>query len=51
MSKQLYEEALADVKKLKEIAEDSAKKALIEAVSPRIRDLIETELLREASDE
>ena len=51
MSKQLYEEALADVKKLKEIAEDSAKKALIEAVSPRIRDLIEAELLREVNDE
>jgi len=51
MSKQLYEEALADVKKLKEIAEDNAKKALIEAVSPRIKDLIEAELLREASDE
>ena len=48
MSKQLYEEALADVKKLKEIAEDNAKKALIEAVSPRIKDLIEAELLREA---
>ena len=47
MSKQLYEEALADVKKLKEIAEDNAKKALIEAVSPRIKDLIEAELLRE----
>ena len=51
MSKQLYEEALADVKKLKEIAEDNAKKALIEAVSPRIKDLIEAELLKEASDD
>ena len=50
MSKQLYEEALADVKKLKEIAEDNAKKALIEAVSPRIKDLIEAELLREAGE-
>ena len=42
MSKQLYEEALADVKKLKEIAEDNAKRSLIEAISPRIKDLIET---------
>jgi hypothetical protein len=50
MSKQLYEEALADVKKLKEIAEDNAKKALIEAVSPRIKDLIEAELLREQGE-
>lgn len=45
MSKQLYEEALADAKKLREVAEDNAKKSLIEAVTPRIRDLIERELL------
>lgn len=51
MSKQLYEEALADVKKLKEVAEDNAKRALIEAVSPRIKDLIENELLREIGEE
>jgi hypothetical protein len=50
MSKQLYEEALADAKKLKEIAEDNAKRALVEAVTPRIRDLIEKELLREYSE-
>jgi hypothetical protein len=49
MSKQLYEEAIADVKKLKEIAEDNAKRAVIEAVAPRIRELIEKELLGEAS--
>ena len=51
MSKQLYEEAIADVKKLKEIAEDNAKRAIIEAVAPRIRDLIEKELLGESSEE
>lgn len=45
MTKQLYEEALADVKKLKEVAEDNAKRALLEAVTPRIRDLIETQLM------
>jgi len=45
MSKQLYEEALADVKKLKEIAEDNAKRAILEAVTPRIKDLIENQLL------
>jgi len=48
MSKQLYEEALADVKKLKEIAEDNAKRAILEAVTPRIKDLIEHQLLGEA---
>ena len=45
MTKQLYEEALADVKKLKEVAEDNAKRALLEAVTPRIKDLIENQLL------
>lgn len=47
MTKQLYEEALADVKKLKEVAEDNAKRALLEAVTPRIKDLIESQLLGE----
>jgi len=52
MTKQLYEEALADVKKLKEVAEDNAKRALLEALTPRIKGLIETQLLGEAeSDE
>lgn len=51
MSKQLYEEALADIKKLKEVAEDNAKRAILEAVTPRIKDLIENELLGEASEE
>ena len=52
MSKQLYEEALADVKKLKEVAEDNAKRAILEAVTPRIKDLIENELLgSERNDE
>lgn len=47
MTKQLYEEALADVKKVKEIAESNAKRAIMDVVTPRIRDLIEKELLRE----
>jgi hypothetical protein len=50
MSKQLYEEALADAKRLKEVAEDNARRTLIEAVTPRIRDLIEKELLKEHGD-
>ena len=49
MSKQLYEEALADVKKLKEVAEDNAKRALLDAVTPRIKDLIENQLLGEST--
>jgi len=50
MSKELYVEALADAKKLKEIAEDNAKRALVEAVAPRIKELIEKELLSESSE-
>lgn len=51
MTKQLYEEALADVRKVKEIAEANAQRAVLEAVTPRIRDLIEKELLRESNDD
>ncbi len=47
MTKQLYEEALADIKRLKEVAEDSALRSLTAAVTPRIREFIEQELLRE----
>jgi len=47
MSKQVYEEALADVKKIKEVAEANAQRAVLDVVVPRIRDLIENELLRE----
>src|SRR6478609_4447387 len=50
MTKQLYEEALADVKKVKEVAEANAQRAILEAVTPRIRDMIERELLREHGD-
>ncbi len=51
MSKQLYEEALADVKRVKEVAEDNAKRAILDAVTPRLKELIERELLRESSDD
>lgn len=51
MSKELYEEAIADLKKVKEVAEDNAKRAIVEAVAPRIRELIEKELLGESVDE
>lgn len=51
MTKQLYEDALADVKRVKEVAEDNAKRAIIEAVTPRVKELIERELLSEAADD
>lgn len=47
MTKQLYEEALADVRKVKEVAENDAKRAVLEAVTPRIRQFIDQALLRE----
>ena len=49
-SKNMYEEALADAKSLKEVAETNAKHAVINAVLPRIREMIETSLL-EADDQ
>lgn len=45
MSNKLYEEALADVRKLTEVAENNAKQAVLNAVVPRIQKLIENELL------
>ena len=44
MSK-LFEEAIADAKKLKEVAEENAKKAILESVTPQIREFIESQLL------
>ena len=45
MSNKLFEEAIADARKLREVAEDNAKKAIIEAVTPKIREFIEQQLL------
>lgn len=45
----LYKEALADVQKLRELAEDSAKKEIVESALPAIRSFIEKTLLE--SDE
>lgn len=50
MSRQLYEEALADAKKIRQLAEDNARRAVIEAVTPKIRDLIERQLVEAADD-
>ena len=50
MSK-LFEEAIAEAKQLRELAEQNAKNAIVEAVTPRIREFIEEQLLAEESDE
>jgi hypothetical protein len=45
MSRQLYEDALADVRQVSEVAQASATKKIIEAVTPKIREFIESHLL------
>lgn len=47
MSKTLYDEAVADAQKLKELAEETAKNKIIEAVMPQIRDLVNKRILGE----
>lgn len=51
MTKQLYEDALADLKQIKEVAESNAKKAMFETLTPKIRELIETQILGDLDDE
>jgi len=50
MSNTLYDEAIADAKKLREIAEKNAKQAIIESVTPKIRKLIEDQLINGSED-
>ena len=50
MSK-LFEEAIADAKKLKEVAEETAKKAILESVTPKMREYIEEQLLENPNDD
>lgn len=45
MSQELYKEALADAKKVTEIAENSAKNVVLKAMIPKIKDLIEQQLM------
>ena len=45
MSKTLYDEAIADAKRLREVAEMNAKNAIVEAVTPRIREFIDKQLV------
>jgi len=51
MSKTLYEEAVADARKLRELAEETAKNRVVEAVMPQIRDLVNRRILGEQLDE
>jgi hypothetical protein len=49
MSK-IFEEAIADVKKLKEVAEQNAKRAIINSVTPKIRDYVEKKIFQEEKE-
>jgi hypothetical protein len=51
MSQSLYQEAIAEAKQLREVAEKNAKNAIIEAITPRIRQFIEQQLIKEDSDQ
>ena len=51
MSKNLYDQAIADAKKLKELAEKNATNKIIESIAPRIRMLIEQEIDDEIASE
>ena len=48
MSKSIYDEAIADAKKIREAAEANAKSAILEAVTPKIRDFIEQTILEQS---
>lgn len=50
MSINLYQEAIAEARQLREMAEQNAKNKIIEAVTPKIRNLIERELLGEEDE-
>jgi hypothetical protein len=45
MSKSIYDEAIADARRLREVAELNAKNAIVEAVTPRIREFIDSQLV------
>lgn len=47
----LYDEALVDAQKLREVAENAAKQQILETITPRIRQMINSRILFEAKDE
>ena len=51
MSKSIYEEAIADAKKIREAAEVNAKNAILESVTPKIREFIEQAILEQDINE
>jgi hypothetical protein len=50
-TKTVYDEAIADVKKLKELAEQRARDAVLAKVEPRLKELVEQQLFNEGEEE
>ena len=50
MSQNLYDDAIAEALRLADMAEENARNKIIDAVTPRIRSLIESQLLGEDDD-
>ena len=50
MSTTLYKEAIAEAQQLKQLAEQNAKNKIIEALTPRIQAMVESQLLSEDSE-
>jgi len=50
MSKSLYQEALLEAQQLKQAAEENATKAVVAAIAPKIREMIESQIMTEAGD-
>ena len=51
MQGKIYEEALADVKMLREAAVDDAKRSIVEAVTPHIREFIEMQFMSQENSQ
>ena len=51
MSLNLYQEAIVEAKQLREMAEQNAKNKIIDAVTPKIRELIEQQLVSDDDEE
>ena len=47
MNKTLYEEALEDAKKLRELAEETAKNRVLESIMPQIKSIVDSRILGE----
>jgi hypothetical protein len=50
MTKTLYEEAVADANRLRQLAEDTAKNKIVEAVMPQIRSMVNQRIMGESID-